>query len=113
MNLHPYHQLYGQVLGFAAIQATIGSLELSTPLSIATSVKTSQHLEIVRQEMRSYLIIACIFTAGTSLYLYAGHGWLGALSNILINIIVISWIYYEHNKAIRLAINNLSNNTST
>lgn len=105
---HPYELLFGEIFVFVALQATIGSLELASPLSIVTSVKVPEDIELVRKEMRTYLFIAIAFALGTSLYLYADYEWMGAITNMIVNVIIIIWIYYEHNEAIKLAIRRIN-----
>jgi len=105
---HPYELLFGEIFAFAALQATIGSLELPSSLSIVTSVKSHDDIELVRKETRTYLFIAIAFALGTSLYLYADYEWIGAITNMIVNVVIIIWIYYEHNEAIKLAIRRIN-----
>lgn len=88
---------------YASIQASIGSVEMSSKFSVMNFAKDQIILQRAADALRSYMLVAVIWTIGTMLALYASHGWCGAWVGLAANLVMIAWIYFSYIKAFKEA----------
>lgn len=88
---------------YASIQASIGSVEMSSKFSVMNFSKDQTTLQRAADALRSYMIIAVVWTVGTVLALYASHGVAGAWVGLIANVIMMAWIYISYIKAFEAA----------
>ena len=84
---------------YSSIQASLGSVEMSSKFSVMNFSKDQDTLQRAADALRSYMIIAVVWTVGTILALYASHGICGAWIGLASNVVMIAWIYFSYIKA--------------
>ena len=92
-------KIVAKAIFYSSIQASIGSVEMSSKFSVMNFSKDQETLQRAADALRSYMIIAVIWTIGTMLSLYASHGMCGALIGLLANLIMMTWIVVSYIKA--------------
>lgn len=88
---------------YASIQASIGSVEMSSKFSVMNFSKDQETLQRAADALRSYIIVAMIWTIGTILALYASHGVYGGIIGGIANLVMMLWIYLSYLKAFQYA----------
>lgn len=88
---------------YSSIQASIGSVEMSSKFSVMNFAKDQETLQRAADALRSYMVIAVVWTVGTVLALYASHGVCGAWIGLAANAIMMAWIYFSYIKAFQAA----------
>ena len=91
----PWPEIVGKVLVSTTVQATLGSLEMSSRLMIRNFVITQEEADEFINEMRAYIFIGSLWTAGTTFLMYSMHQYLGASLNLLFNLLAMAWIIYR------------------
>lgn len=93
----------GKALFLASIQSSIGSVEMSSKFSVMNFSKDQQTLDRAVAALRSYLVIALVWTIGCTLMLYSNYGKVGLYSGLLFNSVMILWIYVSYARAFNYA----------
>ena len=88
---------------YASIQASIGSVEMSSKFSVINFSKDQETLQRAADALKSYMIVGTIWTVGTMLALYASNGWCGATVGLAANLVMLSWILISYMKAFKEA----------
>jgi hypothetical protein len=86
---------------YASIQASIGSVEMSSKFSVMNFSKDQETLQRAADALKSYMIVGMIWTVGTMLALYASNGWCGASVGLGANVVMMGWIIISYMKAFR------------
>lgn len=76
---------------------------MSSKFSVLNFSKDQATLQRAADALRSYMIIAVIWTVGTVLALYASHGWCGGWVGLAANVVMMSWIYFSYVSAFKAA----------
>jgi hypothetical protein len=84
---------------YASIQASIGSVEMSSKFSVMNFSKDQETLQRAADALKSYVIVAMIWTIGTVLALWSSHGWCGAWVGLTANLIMMAWIVVSYIRA--------------
>ena len=92
-------KLVAKAIFYASLQASIGSVEMSSKFSVLNFSKDQTTLQRAADALRSYMIVAVIWTIGTMLALYATNGWCGLWVGLAANLVMIAWIYFSYIKA--------------
>lgn len=87
----------------ASIQSSIGAVEMSSKFSVLNFSKDQATLQRAADALRSYMIIAVIWTIGTVLSLYASHGACGGWVGFAANAVMMAWIYFSYTTAFKTA----------
>ena len=103
INGHLHSEVIGQSILLASMQAAIGSVEMSSKFSVLSFAKDQDTLQRAADALTSYLIIAFIWTLGTSMILYSEFGNLGLFYSLLTNAVIVGWIFVSYWKAFQLA----------
>lgn len=103
INGHLHSEVIGQSILLASMQAAIGSVEMSSKFSVLSFAKDQDTLQRAADALTSYLIIALIWTLGTSMILYSEFGNLGLFYSLLTNAVIVGWIFVSYWKAFQLA----------
>lgn len=96
-------KVIGKAIFYSSIQASWGSVEMSSKYSVLNFSKDQETLQRAANALRSYFVIGVIWTAGTILALYASHGMLGAIAGIISNIVMMGWIILSYQDAFKKA----------
>ena len=89
-------KIIGKALLYAAIQASIGGIEMSSKFDIMNFSKDQETLQYAVIALRNYIMIGSIWTVGTVLSLYSTHGLSGAFLGLSTNIAMMSWIILSY-----------------
>ena len=73
-------KMLGMSIFYSSIQASIGSVELSSKFSIANFCKDKETLDNAIAALHSYMIVAFVWMIATMLVLYSQFGFLGAIT---------------------------------
>lgn len=88
---------------YASIQASIGSVEMSSKFSVMNFSKDQETLQRAADALKSYMIVGMIWTVGTMLALYASNGICGAYVGLGANLVMLGWIIISYIKAFKEA----------
>ena len=92
-------RIVAKAIFYASIQASLGSVEMSSKFSVINFSKDQETLQRAADALKSYIIIAVIWTVGTILALYASYGWCGAWIGLAANAVMMGWIIISYVKA--------------
>lgn len=92
-------KIIAKAIFYASIQSSLGSVEMSSKFSVMNFSKDQETLQRAADALRSYIIIAVIWTIGTILALYASYGWCGAWVGLAANAVMMGWIVISYVKA--------------
>jgi len=88
---------------YASIQASIGSVEMSSKFSVMNFSKDQQTLQRAADALNSYIVIGVIWTIGTMLSLYSAYSTMGAFIGFIMNFIMMGWIVISYVQAFAVA----------
>jgi hypothetical protein len=86
---------------YASIQASIGSVEMSSKFSVINFSKDQETLQRAADALKSYMMVGTIWTVGTMLALYASNGMGGAYVALAANLVMMGWIFISYLKAFK------------
>jgi len=84
--------IIGKSVLLGSIQASIGSVELSSKFSVVNFSKDQETLQAAANALTSYIVVALFWTIGCILVMYANYGFRGFLTASITNMIMIMWI---------------------
>lgn len=93
--------LLGEAILLASMQFSIGSVEMSSKFSVKNFSKDQETLQNAADALTDYLRIAYIWTIGVAILLFARYDKIGSIVSIMINIIIIAWIYFSYTYAFK------------
>lgn len=99
-------KIMAKAIFYASIQASWGSVEMSSKFSVMNFSKDQETLQRAADALRSYLIIALFWTFGTVLAMYASYGVCGAWLGLAANAALVAWIVLSYVHAFKEAAKN-------
>lgn len=96
-------KIIAKAIFYASIQASIGSVEMSSKFSVMNFSKDQETLQRAADALRSYIIIGVVWTIGTVLALYASNGICGGYIGLGANAVMMGWIIVSYIKAFKEA----------
>ncbi|MHB1953024.1 MAG: hypothetical protein ACYCOU_04700 [Sulfobacillus sp.] len=93
---HTMAKMIAEAIFYASIQASIGSVEMSSKFSVINFAKDQITLQRAADALKSYIIIGTIWSMGTALALYAGYDFAGILAALVANGVMMSWIFFSY-----------------
>lgn len=103
---HTMAKMVAKAIFYASIQASIGSVEMSSKFSVMNFSKDQETLQRAADALNSYILIGTVWTLGTMLALYASYDLMGALVGFLANAVMMGWIFASYIHAFKLAAKN-------
>lgn len=100
---HDWAKLISKAIFYASIQASCASCELSSKYSVMNFSKDQKTLQRGADALKSYLVIATVWTIGTMLTLYANYGIYGMIAGLIANLIMTGWIFLSYMHAFQVA----------
>lgn len=102
--------MLGEAILMASMQFSIGSVEMSSKFSVKNFSKDQDTLQNAADALSDYLKVGFMWTFGLTIMFYARYDKVGASLSIIINLLIISWIYWSYTQAFDIACknNNLS-----
>jgi hypothetical protein len=101
MNTKDFAEVVSKAIFLASILTSIGSVEMSSKFSVLNFSKDQLTLQRAADALRSFIIIGVIWTIGSTLSLYASHGWVGIWAGLFSSSIMLAWIILSYVKAFR------------
>lgn len=96
-------KIIGKAFFYASIQASIGSVEMSSKFSVMNFAKDQATLQRAADALRGYIFIGTIWAIASMLVLYGSDGWLGAWIGLAANAILMGWIIITYINAFKSA----------
>lgn len=103
MNNRELAKTIAKAIFYASIQASLGSVEMSSKFSVMNFSKDQITLQRAADALRSYIIIGIIWTIGTVLALYSSNGMCGGFVGLCANAVMMGWIIISYLKAFKEA----------
>lgn len=97
------YKVLGKAILFASMQFAIGSVEMSSKFSVKNFSKDQETLQNAADALSDYILIAILWTIGTSFLFYSNYKVKGLIVNIVANVFIIMWIVLSYFKAFREA----------
>ena len=98
--------MLGEAILLASMQFSIGSVEMSSKFSVKNFSKNQETLQNAADALSDYMKIGILWTIGLSIMFYARYDKIGAAMSIIMNILIISWIYFSYKNAFDVACKN-------
>jgi hypothetical protein len=95
--------LIGEAIILSSIQFSISCIEMSPKCVIRQFTKDQESLQNAIDSLSDYIKIGTIWTLFITTLFYAKHDKVGAIIAILINILIMAWVYFTYNKTIEKA----------
>lgn len=96
-------KMLGNAILLASIQASIGSVEMSSKFSVVNFSKDQETLQGAADALTGYLVIAFIWTVGSAMISYGQFGVYGMITSLIANIVLVSWIYFSYLHSFKVA----------
>jgi len=98
--------MLGEAILLASMQFSIGSVEMSSKFSVKNFSKDQETLQNAADALSDYMKIGLLWTFGLSIMFYARYDKIGSAMSIIINLLIISWIYFSYTVAFNVASKN-------
>lgn len=98
--------MFGEAILLASMQFSIGSVEMSSKFSVKNFAKDQETLQNAADALSDYMKIGLMWTFGLSIMFYARYDKIGATMSIIINLLIIAWIYFSYMYAFEIATKN-------
>ena len=89
----------GQAILYSSISFAVASVEMSSKFSVKNFSKDQETLQNAADALSDYMKIGAFWAAGTTLVLGANYGKRGAIYSIVMNGLIMIWIYWSYKKA--------------
>lgn len=96
-------KIIGKALFYSSIIAAIGSVLMSSVFSVVSFSKDQDTLQRAADALRSFLVMAVIWSMGTVLALYASYGNIGMWAGVISCAIMTGWIFFGYVCAFKTA----------
>lgn len=98
-------ELMGNAILLASIQASIGSVEMSSKFSVVNFSKDQRTLQAASDALTGYLLIGTVWMIGAVFISYGEYGCRGLVASLIANIVIMGWIIISYLQAFRIATN--------
>jgi len=95
--------IIGKSFFYASIQTAIISMEVGSKFTIPRFVKTQESMDLINESLRNSLITGLIWMTATVFVMYGSYGVRGGIIGAMMNLIIITWLYYGYRKYIHMA----------
>lgn len=99
-----FFKLMGNAILLASIQASIGSVEMSSKFSVVNFSKDQSTLQGAADALTGYLFIGTIWMVGSILINYGQYGWSGLVASLAANLVIMGWIVLSYIQAFNIAV---------
>lgn len=96
-------KMLGEAILLGSIQFSIGSVEMSSKFSVKNFSKDQETLQNAADALADYLKIGILWTIGVALLLNANYKAQGAIVGVIVNLLIIGWIYISYMKSFKSA----------
>jgi hypothetical protein len=98
-----YMKMIGEAILLASIQFSIGSVEMSSKFSVKNFSKDQETLQNAADALSDYLKIGIFWTIGVAILEYSNFGPLGAITAVIANLLIMTWVYVSYLQSFRIA----------
>lgn len=98
-----FFKMLGNAILLASIQASIGSVEMSSKFSVVNFSKDPETLQAAADALTGYLLIALIWTIGSAMISYGQYSWPGLITSVVANVVLVGWIYFSYLHSFKVA----------
>lgn len=91
-----FWKMLGNAILLASIQASIGSVEMSSKFSVVNFSKDQETLQAAADALTGYLLIAAVWTIGSAMISYGQYSWAGLATSVTANFVLVGWIYFSY-----------------
>lgn len=99
-----FFKLMGNAILLASIQASIGSVEMSSKYSVINFSKDQTTLQGAADALTGYLFIGTIWMIGSLLINYGQYGWSGFFASLVANLVIMGWIVLSYVQAFNISV---------
>jgi hypothetical protein len=96
-------ELMGNAILLASIQASIGSVEMSSKFSVVNFSKDQRTLQAAADALTGYLMIGIVWMIGSVLISYGEYGCRGLVASLIANAVIMGWIVLSYLQAFQIA----------
>jgi len=96
------YRLLGNAILLASIQASIGSVEMSSKFSVINFSKDQKTLQAAADALTGYIFIGVLWMAG-SILMNLEYGWAGFFASLGANLVIMGWIVGSYLQAFSIA----------
>lgn len=98
-----FWKMIGNAILLASIQASIGSVEMSSKYSVINFSKDQDTLQGAANALTGYMLIAFVWMMGSAMISYGQYGRPGLFCSLIANIVLVGWIYFSYIHSFRVA----------
>ncbi len=103
-NINFDMKMLGEAILYSSIQFAIGGVEMSSKFSVKNFSKDQETLQNAADALSDYLKIGFMWTAGVTILSYCNYGIVGAITSMLVNLLIMMWIYISYINAFKVAV---------
>jgi len=93
----------GESILLSSISFSIASVELSSKFSVKNFAKDQETLDNAANALSDYMKIGILWAVGCMLVLYAKYGLQGLIYSLIMNAIILYWVYSSYKKCFQFA----------
>lgn len=98
-------KLIGEAILLASIQASIGSVEMSSKFSVINFATDQKTLQAASDALTGYVFIGFIWMIGSMLISTGKYGISGLIASFIANSVMMGWIIFSYMQAFQIAVN--------
>lgn len=104
MPKNKFFKMLGNSILLASIQASIGSVEMSSKFSVVNFSTDQETLQAAADALTGYLIIALVWTIGSAMISFGQYSYAGLVTSIVANMVLVGWIYFSYLQAFKVVV---------
>lgn len=98
-----FWKMLGNAILLASIQASIGSIEMSSKFSVVNFSKDQETLQGAADALTGYLLIASVWMMGSAMISYGQYSYGGLITSLIANLTLVGWIYFSYLHSFKVA----------
>jgi len=99
-----FFKLVGNAILLASIQASIGSVEMSSKFSVVNFSKDQRTLQAAADALTGYIFIGVIWMVGSIMINFGQYGMSGLIASFIANLVMMGWIFISYLQAFQVAV---------
>lgn len=104
MPKNKFFKMLGNSILLASIQASIGSVEMSSKFSVVNFSTDQATLQAAADALTGYLIIALIWTIGSAMISFGQYSYAGLITSVVANAVLVGWIFFSYLQAFQVVV---------
>lgn len=93
----------GEAILLGSISFCVASVEMSSKFSVKNFSTDQDTLQNAADALSDYITIAVIWMLANTFILFAKFGICGIVSSVIVNFVILFWIYDSYKKAFKVA----------